>query len=76
MVALRHPHFPKVTQEVEPECVPGWVASGWLDDRPAECCGAEVECDACPAPKPEVKILPAPKPGPKRRAKNSSIGDD
>jgi len=89
MVTLRHPRWPDVTQEVDAECVPGWVASGWLDERPKynkggflppavrtvtvpdKCCGSGV-CLTCP----EVKVATAPKPGPKRRTKNPSIGDD
>ncbi len=72
MVTLRHPRWPDITQDVDPESVADWVASGWLDER--ECCGGS--CEGCPTAKPEVKILPAPKPGPKRRTKTPSIGDD
>lgn len=91
MVTLRHPRFPQVTQEVAPEDVSRWCASGWLDERKSVeigslyCLGAvkcdrrsnDEPCDECDsAPEPEVKILPAPKPGPKRRTKNPSLGDD
>lgn len=62
MVTLKHPAFgDKVTREVDPEKVPDWVASGWIDDR-----------------EPDAHILPVdpPKPGPRRKPKNPSIGDD
>lgn len=68
MVTLKHPAFgDKVTREVDPERVPNWVASGWIDDRAPE-----------PEPEPDAHILPVdpPKPRPRRKPKNSSIGDD
>jgi len=46
MTTLRHPAFKDVTLEVADECVDGWVASGWIDDRPK------------PAPKPGPKKPP------------------
>ena len=87
MVTLRHPIIRKVTVDVDPECVPRWVASGWVDSRVEDgvafdvrsyCCGdgPDGPCADCPTPESEpvegVRILPVDPPKPAPRRRKKT----